>query len=83
MSLALSLLTFSALSFTQLERKPKIFCLCLGVFQFFTGNISPTKPSVDVGWGNLDQNLTEMETMFKTPEKDDNLVYFSFMESLY
>ena len=59
-----------------------IFLPCLGVFQFFTGNISPTKPSVDVGWGSLDQNLTEMETMFKTPEKDDKLVYFSFMESL-
>ena len=54
----------------------------VGVFQFFTGNISPTKKSVDVGWGKLDQNWTEMKTMFKTPERENQLVLFTFMESL-
>ena len=61
---------------------PKIFRLVVGVFQFFTGNISPTKDSVDVGWGNLDQNWTEFEAMFKTPNKESELVLFTFMESL-
>ena len=56
--------------------------LFLGVFQFYTGKILPPHKSVDVGWGNLDQNWTEMETMFKTPDKENELVSFSFMETL-
>ena len=38
--------------------------------------------AVGVGWGNLDQNWTDSEIMFKTPEKENELVTFSFMESL-
>ena len=57
-------------------------CLILGIFHFFIGYILPSRKSVDVGWGNLSQNWTEMETMFKTPDKETDLVSFSFMETL-
>ena len=54
----------------------------LGVFQLFFGNIVSWEKSIDVGWGNLNQNWIEMKTLFKTPVKEKELVSFSFMESL-